>query len=375
MEVKIDYARSRAVFARALACYRDRRFPYDDLEKNLPQNMVIDEVRNDKLRFARHLFASCHYMRGTVISSHAFKVLNELQEESPWLFDERILERSVEDVQAALGAKIPWQQEQVARLWHQNFRILFEDWGGDPRNIFEGVKDKKTLYRRVMGEKYKEYRRTPAGKRVRIKSRYRGFGGFLEKMTSMLAYFLEATKLIKPTPLSAPIDFHHFRFYIANLMITFPGDVIRYEKVKAAGIKLAEYLQREFALTQVEYGDIVWLWSLIICRSAPHTTCSTAFESDGNGGKKELKIPIDVDWGNPNHVKSHERSCGLCEVSDFCSHGIPAGVYYNTGKFEKRPREDPPQPSLFTVTDVPRHMRPKRKDQLDEFNARFDMAA
>lgn len=336
----IDYSRAREVFTLMLERYRSRRYPFQNMEEDLPQHMVLPEIAADPLRLARHLFFSCHYMRGTVISSHAFRVLNELQCEYPWLFtDEILILTSSNEVGEALGTKIKWQQEAIGRAWLENARTLHREWRGDPRNIFKEVKTKGALYRRVMGQKY----------RSKVSNRYTGFIGFQEKMTSMLAYFLEATGLIEPNPLSAPIDFHHFRVYLATGMIVLTVSEVRYEKVKQFGIQLAERLQRDFGLTQVEYGDIIWLWSLRSCRRSPHNRTTQIVES---GSDRLVCRVVPVEW-TASQIEAHNRTCGRCYIADYCRFGIPAGIYYNSGVFRLIPRPLPPQSSIFTATEMP----------------------
>lgn len=362
---EINYPRAKVVFAAMLERYRTNQHPFVNYQADLPQNMVLDEVKKDELRFALHLFFACKYMRGTVISSHAFRVLNQLQQEAPWLFQpELVAFASQAEVQAVLGAKIPWQQEQVAKLWRNNARVLNDEWSGDPRRIFAGTRSKEVLYRRVMGPKYKEYE-TVSGRKVRMSNPHQGFGGFQEKMTSMLAYFLEATNLIKPTSLSAPVDFHHLRVYLATRMIEIDGASIRYERVKMLGIKLAERLQRDFGLTQVEYGDIIWLWSLRSCRYAPHNTS----EANTNATGKKILLPVEVTW-TPGQIQTHEKTCGRCRIADHCDFGIPPAVYYTEGIFSRVPRTVPPQLRLFMAKDFAVANRPDDVVR-DEFQSRF----
>lgn len=378
----INHGRAQTVFGLMVERYMTRRYPFQQLEVDLPQNMVRADVQDDPYRLALHLFYSCHYMRGTVVSSHAFRVLNQLQDESPWLFQPEVVGFvSSEEVSNTLGKYIPWQKAQVGKLWRNNSRVLQTEWQGDPREIFEGVKTKEDCYRRVMGRKFKEYHEED-GKRRRVhRSNHTGFGGFQEKMTSMLAYFLEATNLIKPTVLSAPVDFHHLRVYLATGMIESASRSVRYEQVKELGIELAEWLQAEFGLTQVAYGDIVWLWSLRSCRFAPQNASMEETKPDG----KVVRVPVPLTW-SPPQVTTYTKSCGRCAVSGHCQYAVPAGPYYTTGRFTLLKRIEPPrwQPTLCILDEVPAVRRPRRQKQegtseslpapvvQDDFLARFD---
>ena len=347
--MRIDYLQAQKIFSLMLKRYRAKQYPFQHIETDLPQSLVLPEIVSDPLQHARHLFFACHYMRGTVISSHAFRILNELWKEHSWLFTNEILfMRDADSVAEALGTKIKWHKDQIGVAWLENARTMQEEWEGDPRNIFAGVSTKEALYRRVMGSKYPRPYRHRKTRHKKPRSRYRGFIGFQEKMTSMLAYFLEATGLIAPTALSAPIDFHHFRVYLATGMITLEEDSVRYEKVKALGIRLAERLQADFNLTQVEYGDIVWLWSLRSCRRAPYNkTVEVAVPGGGS-----VRQPVPVTWSEAQS-RAHNSTCGRCLLADHCQFGVPAGVYYDTGIFLLRTRTSPPQQSLFTAVELP----------------------
>lgn len=339
----IDFERACTVFAIMLERYRALEHPFINLEKDLPQTLVLPEVQADSLRFALHLFFSCHYMRGTMISGVAFKLLNQMQQKERWLFQlEEVRVASLEDIEQTLGRFVPWHKAQVAKLWQHNSFVLSEYWDGDPRNIFKGADTKEELYRRVMGKKYCEYEMVQ-GKRRRLPAQHVGFGGFREKMTSMLAYFLSATKLISNTTLSAPVDFHHLRIYLATQMIVSDDELVRYEDINQMGITLAEYLQKQFHLSQVEYGDIVWLWSLRSCRASPHNA-SEKVELEGRGSVKQV---IPVTW-TLAQIRKYEQTCGCCSIAEYCDFGVPPGPYYTTGKLMRVPKVNgPPQAKLF----------------------------
>lgn len=343
----IDFEHAKKVFAVMLERYRNREYPFIDYERDLPQTMVLPEVQADPLRFARHLFFACHYMRGTMISSLAFKLLNDMQQGDPWLFEpETVAHAELSVVEETLGRYVPWQKKQIAELWRGNAQVLLREWKGDPRRIFRGVKTKEELYRRVMGQKYREYE-VVDGKKQLIKNPYQGFGGFREKMTSMLAYFLAATKLVPLSKVSAPVDFHHLRIYLATNMIVTDRELVRYEDINQLGIYLAEWLQKEFGLNQVEYGDVIWLWSLRSCRASPHN----ASEKVEMEGRKRVKRVIPVTWTAAQQAK-WAKTCGVCAIASNCKNGVPPGPYYTTGKLTRVPKDSPPQAVLFDPAEL-----------------------
>ncbi len=362
--IDINYRRASEVFALMLERYRKRAFPYESMERYLPQTLVPERVKDDPEVHARYLCFSCLYMRGTVESRHAFKVLARLHDKESWLFTKEVLHASPEEIGLLLKEQIEWKHAEIGRHWSNNARILDESWNGDPRNIFSGVRTKEALYRRVMGAQYRrpnvrKGRRSP-------KSRYEGLRGFREKMTSMLSYFLEDAGLIGSNPLSAPVDFHHLRVYLATRMIDFDGESVSYEKIFQHGIKIAEYLQRTNGLPQVEYGNIVWLWSLRLCKRAPHNRTTEIVREDG----RKLRVPVPVVW-TPEQIRAYDRTCGRCVLADDCQFGIPSGHYYNADKLLRIGKDQPPQGRLFLAKDLPYEV-PDVSEETDMFLSRFE---
>ncbi len=331
IEGKIDKARAREAFEPMLDLYHRGKYPYDRPETDLPQNLVPKEIASKPLQFALFLFYACLYMRGTVVSSDAFKQLIRLWKNERWLFDPvQVAKSNPWEIGLILYGYISWRFDQIGVFWFDNSIVLLEDWDADPRNIFKGTVSEQELYDRIIG-----------------RNGYRGFKGFQMKMSSMLSYFLAATGLIPHNELSAPVDFHHLRVYLSTMMIVVFGTVrIRFEAVEHLGIELAKWLQREFSLTAVEYGDVIWLWSLKLCRKAPYTKSRVTYMDvemgDGRIIKdKKVRVPHDVDWAVPAYRRLHDRSCGGCAIAPWCKYGVPAGTYYDIGQFWLRERTSP----------------------------------
>lgn len=328
---EINRARAVEVFEPMYDLYQRGQYPYDRPEIDLPQNLVPRSINAKPLLFARFLFFACLYMRGTVISSDAFKQLVRLWRNEPWLFNpEQVIKSNPWHIALILFDYIPWRFDQIGYFWYHNSLVLLEDWDGDPRNIFAGTTDEAELYNRMIG-----------------RNGYRGFWGFKWKISSMLSYFLAAVGLIPPNNLSAPVDFHHLRVYLSTMMILIYDTLqIRFESVEHLGIELAKWLQVEFSLTAVTYGDVIWLWSLKLCRKAPYTKCRVTYMDVERNGKlvknKKVRIPHEVDWSRPAYHRLQERSCGGCAIASWCKFGIPAGTYYDIGQFWLRERDDPP---------------------------------
>lgn len=332
MEIgEINRDRALEAFEPMYDLYERGQYPYDRLEVDLPQNIVPKPIASKPLLFARFLFYACLYMRGTVISSDAFKQLIRLWKNEPWLFDpEQVIKSNPWEIAIVLYGYIPWRFDQIGDFWYQNSLVLLEDWDGDPRNIFAGTVDEQELYNRIIGL-----------------NGYRGFWGFKWKMSSMLSYFLSAVELIPFNELSAPVDFHHLRVYLSTMMLVIFGTLkIRFEAVEKLGIELAKWLQAEYGLNAVQYGDVIWLWSLKLCRKAPYTKCRVTYMDVERNGKivpnKKVRVPHEVDWDNPAYHRLQERSCGGCAIAKWCKYGIPAGTYYDIGQFWLRERDEPP---------------------------------
>ena len=219
-------------------------------------------------------------MRGTVVSNDAFKKLIELWDKERWLFvPKEVLKSNPWEIGLILYGYIPWRFDQIGDFWYLNSLVLLEDWDGDPRNIFEGTTDAEDLYDRIIG-----------------RNGFRGFWGFKKKMSSMLSYFLTAVGLISPNQLSAPVDFHHLRVYLSTMMLVIFGTLkVRFETVEELGIELAKWLQDKYELTAVQYGDVIWLWSLKLCRKAPYTKCKVVYMDVERGGKlkenQKVRVP------------------------------------------------------------------------------------
>jgi len=329
----IDTDRARNVFEPMLDLYHKGQYPYDRPDVDLPQNLVPKKIASNELFFALFLFYACLYMRGTVVSSDAFKQLIRLWKNERWLFDPKQVVRSNPwEIGLILFNYIPWRFDQIGQFWFNNSKVLLEDWDGDPRNIFADTVDEQVLYDRIIG-----------------RNGHRGFMGFKMKMSSMLSYFLSATGLIPHNDLSAPVDFHHLRIYLSAMMIVLLGTMkIRFEAVEHLGIELAKWLQKEFALTAVEYGDVIWLWSLKLCRKAPYTKSRVTYMdvkmANGRVVKnKKVRVPHEVDWAKPAYRRMHDRACGGCAIASSCKYGIPAGTYYDIGQFWLRERDSPAQ--------------------------------
>ena len=279
----IKRKRARAIFTVMLERYHKKELPFFEVGAGLPQDYAPQSLVKEPAALARYYFFLCLYMRGGIDSVTAAERLTRAYNEHPWLFDERVLLHSVEEVQTILASYIALFKNRIGGFWMHNATVLWRYWGGDPRRLFTEVRNPHEVYYRLRGSRYRP-KITKSLKEVisflppllagavHYHGVYPGFIGFKEKMTSMLAYFLfQAGLVLREPPLSAPVDFHHLRIYVQTGMIAVgERERVRYEHLKDAGILLAQYLQQHFKLTLHEYGDIVWLWSRDLCSRAPH---------------------------------------------------------------------------------------------------------
>lgn len=355
----IDKPRARKVFALMLAQYQARQHPFLSLQTDRPQHHVPASLSEDPLQLARFLFYLCLYMRGGIDSVHAAKQLSLVYGQHPWLFTSEVLVLGEEDIAATVAPYIPLFRERIGRFWLHNARVLWERYDGDPRLIFDGVKSAPESYYRTMGVRYRpstiNQQRSTGELLLRVDgaTAYQGFRGFREKMTSMIAYYLFDMKLIKESPpLSAPIDYHHLRMNLQTGMIVVAGTKpIRYEQLVPIGIELALYLQQHFKLPMHEYGDIVWLWSKILCGQAPQNRSVVVTDNP----VRVTRAPAVLTWDEADR-EAFAKSCGECAVREECRFSVPSGEYYTQGQIRLIPRRDPPkiQPLLFAIPALPK---------------------
>ena len=323
--ISIDYSRALLVVETTLRAYRKRDYPYHNIR--LPQDEIPDSIRNDPLIFARLLFYSCLYMRGTIKSSFAMKQMIAMFLAWPELFNPYLAKDfGVEDIEPFLARYIPYRSMEIARFWIENSRRLALRWDGDPRLIFGSARSAGKVYRFVTNRDS-----------VKIKSRtdaFRedGFLGFQKKMTGMLAYFLESCGLIEPMRIEIrpPVDFHHIRIARATRMIVVSPRLktARYESMFPIVMRLYGRLMKDLHLGMRELGDMFWIISERLCSASPAT--------ETRGG-----AIVSPDWDDATTRERHLRTCGECPLEGYCEFAIPAATYYEDGFFvlhERRAR-------------------------------------
>lgn len=320
-----------------LAERANNRFPYYLDAAQLPQDErnMPPELPRGGAEHANFLFATCYYMRGGIKSFAAFRGLSALYSEDPTLFDPN----EAKDRDPALIAKaleqvgLGFSKNVIAGQWVRNAERLSELYDGDVRRVFDGTTDYSELLRRIQNKNG------------------RGFAGFQEKMTSMLAYYLMAEKLIPYFDFPLPVDFHVLRVSAANQIITFenlPEDSdIYHEKTLAMLRAMYHDYSVTHGVSQLDVCDAVWSLSSAICGSQPGNIMLEPNKSEGRQGRSTLIYPLEIDVNDPNQQRMYERSCALCPLEDSCELNFPSKRYYVQGKMIGTPRIRFPRTTLF----------------------------
>lgn len=321
-----------------LLAQRDKNgFPYYLEAAQLPQderNMPPSLTRGGK-DHANFLFTTCYYMRGGIKSFAAFRGLSALYEEDPSLFnpkDAKSREASV-IAEALASVGLGFSKNVISNQWISNAAKLEQEYDGDARNIFEGTTDYRELLRRIQNKNGN------------------GFKGFQEKMTSMLAYFLMADKLIPYFDFPLPVDFHVLRVSAATEMITFENIPSNGNIYHQKTLDLLRDMYHDYSVThgisQLEVCDAVWSLSSAICGDQPGNIMLEPNRSEGRQGRSTYIEPLPININDRDQQKRYERTCGLCVLDDVCTQNFPSKKYYVQGLMIPSPRIQFPKDTLF----------------------------
>lgn len=364
MKITVDYDRAWRVFDTLVRALRAKRYPYNI--SVLPQDLLPEEMRMDKMLHARFLFYVCHFMRGAIDSVHVIRQLSALWYESPWMFEPGlVVARDVADVKAQLARAVDYHLDEIASFWWENSRRLYGQWRGDPRLLFEGVRTAEEAMRRIINKDGKrQYQATD------LFEHEWGFLGFQGKMTSMLAYFLMEAKLIRPIQDIPPaVDFHLLRVMFASRILTAEGLVdrtdIRYDVAYPQGVKVVKEYLRKRNVSPVVLGDALWCLSQTACSQAPGNrsvgrTRSGEEKARRLDGKKAAPSFLTLDPHNDVHLSLYAQTCARCPAGETCEINVQSGSYYETGRFRFRKRQHlPARMQLFGM--LPDHPHPQRR--------------
>lgn len=325
-DITINQDRVDQVLGRLMWQYKGEQFPYNLDSTRVPQDprhMPEHFVRGD-LDKAMFLWTVCYYMRGGTRSVEAVKRLTPLYNERYELFDCSVAANVDPEVIAnELTKKGLGFQEKVSNAWVENAKRMQEQWGGDPRNIFDGVTTYDESLARVMNDKN-------GG----------GFIGFKEKMTSMIIYYLTDAELIEEFPFPVPVDIHVMRVSIANELITFADDAFGVNLYTPQVTQVLRKVYLDYAVQNNvdsrELSNAVWLLSEALCGKHPGNQTLEPLGRKAREGRKTYLVPKPVDPTDPAQQRAYEASCRHCPIESTCDYTLPGKPYYIGGVLFKR---------------------------------------
>lgn len=319
MEIIINWRRVYGNLALLIPAHREEGFPYwPEYLARVPHRMV------DLSRFpgltANDVFYITHLQRGRVQSHMPTGRAVRLRETYPELFDpNQAMHLSATDIDERLRqvfGTVPPKQ-RYGESWQRNSEILVRGWGGDIRNVYDGVTTEVEVRARVMNkEKYD------------LPHREQGFYMFQAKMTALLTINLMQAGFVPRISMSFPVDFHHIRVLVSTGMIVLPDGVYHPEPLVKAGDQIGRaYLDRFTEMDPVVFSELLFVLS--------REGCARAIDDP------------DVDWGIPGMRERYEASCGRCPLEHRCKQTAVSREYYRSdGKrriIRIIPRPTPPR--------------------------------
>lgn len=305
-------------------------FPYRLDSAMLPQderNMPPELPRGGR-EHANFLWATCYYMRGGIKSTTAFKSLSKVYAEDPDLFDpfsaqhdepERIV-KLLQDHGLSFSA-----EKFIGRAWVENARRMAEHFDGDPRKLFEGT----TRYDEILA-------------RIKNNHKGKGFLGFKEKMTSMIAYYLMEAEIIPYFDFPLPVDLHVLRVSASNEIITFENLPDNGNILSDQTLAMLRNMYHDFSVThgikQLDVCNAVWSLSSAICSVQPGNIMLEPDRKEGRQGRNTHIVSNAIDEKNMKQIKQYKRSCALCPIERTCEHNMPSKNYYVKGQAFLSPR-------------------------------------
>lgn len=347
LDITVNKDHAYEVLDTLLSAYAAGAPPYNMDRVRLPHDPrhMPETLERGGRDHATFLFNVCYYMRGGIKSNDAVKRMARVYDDHPELFNcEVAQEFNQETLAKILGNHGLGFQKAVAKQWVENARRLYEQYDGDPRNIFADVSTYEESQEKVQND-----------------GKGGGFLGFQEKMTSMIIYYLMDEELIAPFNFPIPVDLHVMRVSIANEMITF-GDapygtnLFREETLRALRTLYLNYAA-DRDISPLRLCDAVWMLSESLCGRHPGNTTLKPEGRKARKGRATRLIPGPVDIHNPTQQKAYHDSCGICPIQETCQYNLPGTHYYVGGNLIIRGRRvrfplpvrlpPPEQPTLF----------------------------
>lgn len=344
MQVQVDRKAVFKLLDTILPLWQQRKFPYNQKDAVVPQKLIPESIREDKLKLACFYFYACIYMRGGIVSAQAFRALLRMRRIYPDMFDP-LLARwlTVEEVQQVLKKFIGWDSKAASINWVENSTRLVESWEGNPLNLVKGVRNYEEACRRIRNKRLIKDRKE-AGEGGA------GFRGFQYKMVSMLIYFFDWEGLLPKRFLyPSPADFHNFRLGIASGGIVVelePGERLRPDRHLSTLWRavIMEYLVERGA-DPLEVADALWLYSLVLCGNSPATLTRNEELLDPKliNGRYVRNLfhhhKVKEEWDHVSWAAGKKekllKTCLKCPFLGTCQ-PIPARPYYTSGELQIR---------------------------------------
>lgn len=317
-------------------------------KENLPQTRwAPSEVKplSDK-ELTNFFFYVALTQRGGIVSDDPFRLLWELREKDPLLFNPETVAEKMTPEQISkklIEAGSTYKALEIPRCWHKNSVNLCKWWDGDLRNVFKyGVPNFEEAFRRI------DYKRSKTG-----------FYGMRRKIFSLLVIWLQEKELIPVFPTPIPVDFHAMRILWATEIIDMknwarpfsPKEKHPKQLAKKTAIRIWDSFPDQIAIWSqkfLEKNDIshltinpaLWILSRTLC--ADHLQNST--EKNGTVFTETEKL-------QKNHVlwpSNYQDPCHVCPIEKWCKWCIPSAPYYKWGLLVRIGKRVPcPQRYLF----------------------------
>ena len=341
-------------------------FPYSLEAAMLPQderNMPPELVRGG-IEHANYLWVLCYYMRGGIESTTAVSSLSKLYAKEPALFDPHNAQHDdparITELLQENG--LAFSSKFVGKAWVENARRMVERFDGDPRKLFEGT----TRYDEILG-------------RIKNTGRGRGFLGFREKMTSMIAYYLMEAEIIPYFDFPLPVDLHVLRISASQEIVTFgntpeDGDILS-EKTLGMLRDMYHDFSVTYGVSQLDVCNAVWSFSSAICNVQPGNIMLEPNKEEGRKGRSTHIIPLLIDLDSEKQQKMYNKSCGHCPIEKSCEHNMPGKEYYVKGRAILSPRVRFESDDVSLIADDATQRASRKRPREESDDARRKMPA
>ncbi len=325
--VEVDWGKGEEVLGRLLGAFNNDDFPYNLDSVRVPHDPrhMPETMPRGGVEHAMFLWSTCYYMRGGTKSVDSLKLLANVYDAHPDLFDtDRVAEQDPLMVADLLKSfHLGYQHIQIGRFWVENAKRMQHKWQGDPRNIFDGVTDYDECLTRVSNDK-----------------KGGGFFGFQKKMTSMILYYLMDDELIEPFVFPLPVDMHVMRISIAHEILRFigydPDDNLLSDEVLDFTRNFYYSYALKHGIDPLRLCDAIWLLSQSLCGKQPGNVTLEPEGRKNRNGRKTILIPLPVRIEDVSQQNQYEHTCRSCPVESTCVWNVPGKIYYVQGDLKRR---------------------------------------